>query len=55
MAMRECSLHFDFMNEQKQLDLDKARELFGIAQKLGIHTYNRILVEKVESCGKYGG
>ncbi len=40
MAVRECSLHFDFMNEQKQLDLDKARELFGIAQKLGIHTYN---------------
>lgn len=38
--MRECSLHFDFSNEDGQLDLNKAEALMDIALKLDVHTLN---------------
>ena len=38
--MRECSLHFDFVNAEGKLDLNKADTLMEMALKLGIHTFN---------------
>ena len=38
--MRECSLHFDFVNAEGKLDLNKAEALMDMVLKLGIHTFN---------------
>lgn len=45
--MDKISLHFNFSNLQGELDLDKAKHLFEMAQKLNIHHFNTCWNEEV--------